>query len=377
MKGFFYFPVNMQKTDNQGVVKKCDAIVAAFRHYGCEIDAFMLSDSGIVKNGELWRVLNTKVQSNKYFFYLFFYRLIFKELIIKNEFKDYDFVYIRFTFLTFPFICFLDKIKQKNPAIRIIIEFPSFPYWTEAKDLPRKIIFGLDFFWQKKFSKLVDKTVTFTEHSEIFNIPTFAIGNGVAVEKIPFSEGFIPSYRGKLNLVAVGNLSFWHGYDRLLRGLAKFHSPQNIELKIIGTGSQLTHYQELTKKLSIESSVIFCGALHGKDLENAVSRAHLAVGSLAIHRNGLSQAAPLKHREYCAQGIPFILAGKDVDFQTDTPFVLHFPPDESDIEVQQVVDFYENLLQIQPNYRKKMRLFAEENLDWSVKLKPIWDWLQV
>ena len=154
MKGFFYFPINIQRLDNQGVVKKCLALSNAFRERGATADVFMLSNDGILKNEQLWQPLNTTFQGNKYLSYLIYYRLIFNYLVQKNDFKNYDFIYIRFTFLTLSFIHFLQKIKSQNLNIIIIIEFPTFPYWTEARDIARKIIFGVDVVFRSKFQQL-------------------------------------------------------------------------------------------------------------------------------------------------------------------------------------------------------------------------------
>ena len=377
MKGFFYFPINIQRLDNQGVVKKCLALSNAFRERGATADVFMLSNDGILKNEQLWQPLNTTFQGNKYLSYLIYYRLIFNYLVQKNDFKNYDFIYIRFTFLTLSFIHFLQKIKSQNLNIIIIIEFPTFPYWTEARDIARKIIFGVDVIFRSKFQQLTHRCITFTEHSEIFGVPTLQMTNGIEVKKTPFTDKIPPFDGKKLNLICIANLNFWSGFDRLLRGVAAYEKKENILVTIVGIGTELPHLQALTKKLDLEKQVIFCGVLHGQSLSTALENAHIGVGSLGLHRAGLIQAAPLKHREYCARGLPFILATQDADFQENTPFAKYVPSNESDVNLAEVMDFYGQLRVKHPNYKNEIRKFSEENLDWKRKIEPILQYLAV
>jgi len=99
------------------------------------------------------------------------------------------------------------------------------------------------------------------------------------------------------------------------------------------------------------------------------------VGSLGIHRIGLKEASILKAREYCARGIPFIYGIADPDFPADFPYILHLPADESPIDIEQVITFADRVL-ADPDHPQKMHRYAEEHLDWSVKMKRLKDFLE-
>ena len=70
------------------------------------------------------------------------------------------------------------------------------------------------------------------------------------------------------------------------------------------------------------------------------------------HRIGLSESPTLKVREYCARGIPWIIACKDPDFPDDFPYILRVPPDESPIDIDPVIDFAQKICS-DPDHPKK------------------------
>src|SRR5690606_35583904 len=56
-----------------------------------------------------------------------------------------------------------------------------------------------------------------------------------------------------------------------------------------------------------------------------------SIGSLAMHRNSMLEACPLKVREYCAFGLPVILGYRDTDLEGQD-FVLNIGNYESNVE---------------------------------------------
>ena len=109
----------------------------------------------------------------------------------------------------------------------------------------------------------------------------------------------------------------------------------------------------------------------GEDLDKVVDGCDIALGSLGFHRTGLTGGSPLKAREYCARGIPFAIAYEDWDFPETFPFVYRIPKDDTPVDVSQVIQWYENLIKEHPNYSMEMRRYAEENLSWDAKMKPV------
>ncbi len=112
--------------------------------------------------------------------------------------------------------------------------------------------------------------------------------------------------------------------------------------------------------------MVFHGFTTGNALDALFDQCHVAVGSLGIHRKGLTQTSELKAREYCARGIPYIIACADPDFPAGFPYILRLPADESPIDIEQVLAFAREVC-ADPDHPQKMRSYAEEHLDWSVK----------
>jgi glycosyltransferase involved in cell wall biosynthesis len=204
--------------------------------------------------------------------------------------------------------------------------------------------------------------------------PHITIGNGFDVASVPARQP--PAYTGDdLHLLCVANVSRWHGLDRLFRGLATYNETPKVILHIAGDGAELPHLQQLTDELGISDRVVFHGFITGEALDALFDQCHLAVGSLGNHRKGLTQTSELKGREYCARGIPYITACGDPDFPADFPYILHLPPDESPIKIDQVLAFAKEVC-ADPDHPQRMRRYAEEHLDWSVKMKKLKDFLE-
>lgn len=121
--------------------------------------------------------------------------------------------------------------------------------------------------------------------------------------------------------------------------------------------------------------MVFHGFTTGKVLDDLFDQCHLAVGSLGIHRKGLTQTPELKGREYCARGIPYIIACGDPDFPTNFPHIFHLPADERPIDIKQVLTFAKKVC-ADPDHPQTMRRYAEEHLDWSVKMRRLKEFLE-
>ena len=111
----------------------------------------------------------------------------------------------------------------------------------------------------------------------------------------------------------------------------------------------------------------FHGFVTGESLDSLYNTCHLAIGSLGIHRVGLTQGSILKSREYCARGIPYMVACADPDIPDDFPYIYKVTPDESPVCIERVVEFAQRVYDDR-DHPQKMRAYALEHLDWSIKM---------
>jgi glycosyltransferase involved in cell wall biosynthesis len=372
-KGLLIYRINKDDVGNSGVIKKCHGQLDGFKKLGLDVDIFWLSNKGILKNEELVHLQNLKPKSlSLYWFYLTAFGW---HLLKYNDFKAYDFIYLRHPFFDPILVKCLKKAKAINPDLKIILEINTFPYDAEPKRFLHKISLWLDKMYRKEASNFIDRIVHYGAESSIWNIPAICIRNGVQIKAIPISKR--KSEENSLRLLAVGNWSYWHGIDRIIRGLANYNKEERevkVSLKIIGNGTEEIQIEQMIKENQLENVVEIESAKYGEELDVFFNKADMGVGTLAIHRKGVSLDSSLKHREYCARGIPFLIAGEDPDFGPEEKFVFTISSNDDPVNLEKVVEYY---------FRNKLsdrladiRVFAEINLGWSTKLKPVVDWIQ-
>jgi len=290
---------------------------------------------------------------------------------------EYDFIYIRYPLALPSFLRFLREAKKANANVKIVLEIATFPYRREFQTLKRRVLLLLDDLGRGRLKRYVDAIVTFYGQSEIFGIPCIALRNGVDVDRVRFRRA--RTIRDELAMIAVGNLAERHGLDRALRGMAKYMgrpSAKRITLHLVGDGPAMPDLRVLTSQLRLEDHVRFHGLKSGADLDAVFDGADVALDSLSIHRLGLPCSSSLKAREYCARGIPFVLAGDDPDFPTGLPFVHRVPSNDSPLDVFALVEFCDRLQHTNGAAGESMRRYAEEHLTWEAKLEPLVHYLR-
>ena len=298
---------------------------------------------------------------------------ILKRKILIEIIKSLDkksIVYLRYPD---PIFYLIDPISHKS--CKIVCEHNGIDY-LEHKLSGSYIELIFELFLGKRARKCVDGIVCVTNEIKQFELehvgnnhkPHILIGNGISVSSVRLRAP--PNLSGTLNLLFVANVSRWHGIDRLLEGLAIYKGDTKVRFFLVGDGQDLLNLKLLVKKLGIDKNVITTGALEGSALDDLFEKSHLAVGSLGLHRMGMKEGSILKAREYCARGIPFLYECSDPDFPDDFPYIKKIAGDESPIDIEEVIRFAEEVYS-DPEHHIKMRAYAEEKLDWSVKMKKL------
>ena len=96
------------------------------------------------------------------------------------------------------------------------------------------------------------------------------------------------------------------------------HFP-DIKIDIVG-------YDSINGTLHTPPNIILHGYQRGKLYEKLLASADAAVGTLALHLNGMQEASPFKIRDCAARGIPCILPYKDTDlFDLKCQEILNIP----------------------------------------------------
>ena len=294
--------------------------------------------------------------------------------------KDINCVYFRYPKCDPLYIFFLWRIRQLFPKMILLCEFPTFPYDHERgsdKSLKALIIHILDRFTRVYLKYFITKAIAVNYSKNIFGMSTISIDNGIKVSEIPLINCRPTKEDNVLNLIGVANVKDWHGYDRVLNGLKDYYQQESprkyiVNFHIVGAQDPyLKILQSIVSDCAIQKYVIFHVPCQGEKLDSLFNISHLAIGVLGGHRKGLNVMSPLKHREYCARGIPFILSHQDPDFPLNSEYCLHFPHDDTPIKIGILIDFYLDKYKKYNSLSTDMRLYAKQNLDWSIKLKPV------
>lgn len=357
MNKILYLTV-VDKNNEPGIYKKVTAQTKALRNLGCKVDItyldgeqFKVNDDslGKEKQSHLIRLKNRFVYPKALCNYL------------TDPSNHYDVVYIRKSFINGSFINALKVIKGRGT--KVVLEVPTYPYRNELNFI-NKVLYTWEYCHLGMLKACVD-LVTYigVEDLDVFNIPSIRFYNGIDVSSVKVKQDNIDNKT--IRFIAVANLAEWHGYERFFVAMA--NCSENVEFHIVGEGPALATLKKSAKELGVESSVYFHGNKLGRELDSLFDLCHIGVDSLAMYKANLFVSSSLKTREYAARGIPFILGCEDRDFKENCQFVYNVPNDDSEIDIQDIVKWYNY-----SNFNKSMiRDFAQENLDWSGIMKPI------
>ena len=273
---------------------------------------------------------------------------------------------------------FLLRCLRKPRQAVVVFELQSIG-WIEAKNRGSRMHVLTDKLYTPAILQTCDGIVGVTEEiakryisrARNAEIPWIANGNGANVDLIPVRTP--PAFdKKRLNLLAVAtNFAYWHAIDRIIESIAKYRGHTRVFLDVIGGVEALSgSLKKFVESNNLGEQVRFHGFMKGKEFDGFFDKCHIAVGSLGLHRKGLSQTSELKAREYCARGTPFICSSPDADFPADFPYVLRVNSSEKPIDIEQIISFARRVCS-EGDHPHVMREYALSNLDWSIKMKKL------
>ncbi|MGD7033798.1 glycosyltransferase [Methylotuvimicrobium buryatense] len=202
---------------------------------------------------------------------------------------------------------------------------------------------------------------------------TVLAGNGFDTQAVCVKNH--AAYSGdELVLIGVAKLFFWHGFDRVIKGIAAYeadrqaslHSGPIVVFRIVGDGPEKAKLEALVDEVAVTDYVHFNGFQVGDKLIELFVSSHVGVSPLGCHRKNLTLASPLKTREYLAMGLPVIFSYTDVDIDEGAAFVFKAAADDSPLSIPDMLTWYAGLRKngFTPSHAHE---FARHYLDFSVK----------
>jgi len=357
---------------HSGISKKILYQISALKECGMSVE---LSYMQIDENGFHKRVCGDTIIENygngtRSKFLKWFQFESLTNYIIDNEIM---FVYIRSFYNVNPSLLkMLRRLKEKG--IKVVMEFPTYPYDSETKSGPLKyrFIFLLNRIFRNKLKGLIDRAVTFTDYEYIHGVKTIPISNGIDFKEIPL-RSCNREITDTLNMIGVAEIHYWHGFDRVIKGLGEYYkNPHGIKVyfNIVGDGfdQDINLLHKLVSQLNLQEYVHFYGSKHGKELDTLFEQSDFGIASLARHRTNITKIKTLKTREYAARGIPFIYSEIDDDFE-NMPYILKASADNTPIDIEKIAGFVK-LLKLSP---ADIRDTIVSKLSWKVQMQKVID----
>jgi len=368
------FLLNDKHDINSGVGTKIFHQAIALKKQSCNFYFIKNSPSG------LSRIINDKDEVYE--------RGVFHPLLLRYRFKnlfkyiiscDTHVLYIRYTHFSSPgFIDFIRRLKDRS--IKIVLEFPTFPYDDEYLGLriQAKIKLLIDKMYRKKISNYIDFCVSFTSDSEIIlGMEVLQLSNAVDASLMLSRAQKVRCLPiGRLNdalvFTAVASMHYWHGYDRLIYSISNYliesKNPIKIIFNIVGEGPEQESLKRLVENLKCEKNVIFHGYLKGERLDNILLNTDMGVDSLARFRSGNESNNSLKSKEYLSFGLPVIKSHVDNSID-DLEVIFNVSHNENKIDLYKIINWYNN--KIKGISRIDVVNICIKRFTWDIQMKKI------
>jgi hypothetical protein len=290
--------------------------------------------------------------------------------IVRYAIKEHiTFVYIRSNHNANPFTINMVR-RMKKAGMKVVMEIPTYPYDTEylSQGMGKQIF--QDRIFRKLLAQQLDAIVTFSDANKIFGKRTIRISNGIDFNSIHLKRiNAVDS--SVINLIGVAEIHPWHGFDRVIKGLAAYYSKPHdviVIFHIVGYfffNNDEVMYKQMISDNHLDQYIILHGKKHGDELDKIFDTCNFGIGSLGRHRVGIYKIKTLKNREYAARGIPFIYSETDEDFD-DKEYVMKAPADETAIDISSIISFYRKLTLSPTEIRASIN-----NLSWNNQMKKV------
>ncbi len=383
--------VNIEGDFLPGVVLKIKGQLKAFETNGFDTDILYSGNRGdlwlLQSNREKLRFTGSREVRNsnilvKLFSHLgmaWYGSIDFRECFNKIVKNEYDVIYLRFYIPGKGLISFLGKYKKANPRIQILLEYPTLNAATEFKkrDLVTRVYYYLNHRRIEKLHLLTDGIITLTKDKTLFGKPAIFMGNGIdmsGIEPVP-----VPGVQDTITILGVASdCTFYHGFDKMLKGLAAYEATRGKKIKVAfrlitnPMGRNVDNLKAMAQELGINDIVSFEIPLSREELAKEYRNVHLGLGTLAMHRIGMKDNYSLKHREYAAFGLPFIMSHGDENFE-NTPFVMAVEQNDDPLDIGKIVEFYMDLRKQYPAFPADFRRFVEDRITWNAQMKNVFE----
>ena len=133
----------------------------------------------------------------------------------------------------------------------------------------------------------------------------------------------------------------------------------------------------MVEALGLQGRVNFIPPVPLNELTGSLEKYHISIGTLGLHRKGLSEACTLKVRESLSRGFPIILGYVDTDLiETGDllKYTMKVPSDETPIDFTQVAQFASKVFS-NTELHKTVYALAKSRISNEVKVQEIYEFI--
>lgn len=297
-----------------GVSKKISQQIALWKQLGNEVELVSIRQELSFSGVSEFRFIPVSLRST----------LLCNQLRKKFDLLNPDVVYMR-QMLWFPLLMWL--LKGYSYVVEINSDaLGEYKKQSFFKYLYHKLTVG---FLLKKSSGIVSVSKELLATCSLYIDKSVVIANGYSFKK--YKRVLNPEIKlgQPIRLIFVGSPNQpWHGIDHL---------------EIIAEKCPEFEFHVVMQSYECTLPNVRChGALYGDDLENVYQACNIGIGSLAMYRNDMNEASPLKTREYLAHGLPVVFGYKDTDLHdlSESDGLLQLPNSPENIDcIDQLIDF--------------------------------------
>jgi glycosyltransferase involved in cell wall biosynthesis len=233
---------------------------------------------------------------------------------LKENINSFQFLYFRNFLPNLKLIKILFFLKNNHK--KLYLEIPTWPYFYEQVYASRRKFLSifknlLEYLFIIFFHSLYEKVFYIKSNSKAFVFSNFYEITNAIMDKVPLNNKKLDS--NIFNIVAVGTIYKYHGFDLLLKMLHQYNlkdNKQSVVITIIGNGPEIENLLILVKELNLTNNVKFTGLLSSNKLNDYYIRANFGLGALKLNLRNANIDTSIKNVEYLYNIIPFLSSGK-------------------------------------------------------------------
>ena len=196
--------------------------------------------------------------------------------------------------------------------------------------------------------------------------PHFVYANGIDLESVSLLDDARDRSRIEAAFIC-HTFSAWHGLDRLMDVVSRAASQADeLVIHLIG-GLSEAQKNQIVAQSSCAAVFQVHGLLESEAYRSLLARCDVAIGSLAMDRQNLSQGSTLKVRELLASGLPLFSNHEDSALPQDFTYYSQQP-----LSLEALLSFARSMKQ---HSRQQVRDASAPYLDKATQMQSVANWL--